>query len=72
MRTTVLPDAISIGRGKPVSERRVGLWADPGPLVMAALIVLNEPLVTRMVNYGVVQRCIPSFRPRRGAPSRLA
>ena len=39
---------------------------------MAALVVVNEPLVTRMVNYGVVQRRIPSFRPRRAAPSRLA
>ena len=66
------PGAICVRRGKPVSEGRVGLWADLGPLVMAALVVVNEPSVTRMVNYGIVQRRIPSFRPRRAAPSRLA
>src|SRR5580704_5300169 len=66
------PGAICVGRGKPVSERRVGLWADLRPLIMAAVVVVDEPLVTRMVNYGVVQRRIPSFRPRRAAPSRLA
>lgn len=39
---------------------------------MATLVVVNEPLVTGMVNDRIAQRCVPSFRPCRAAPDRLA
>ena len=39
---------------------------------MAPLIVMNEPLVTRVVNDLVAQCRVPSFGPRRAAPVRLA
>ena len=43
-----------------------------GPLIMAPLIVMNEPLVTRVVNDLVAQCRVPSFGPRRATPVRLA
>jgi len=39
---------------------------------MAALIEMNEPLVTRVVDDLVAECRIPSFRSRHGTPSRLA
>ena len=39
---------------------------------MAPLIVMNEPLVTRVVNDLVAQCRVPSFGPRRAPPVRLA
>ena len=39
---------------------------------MTSLVVMNESLVTRMVNDVVTQRRIPSFCPCLGAPIRLS
>ena len=39
---------------------------------MAALTVMNEPLVARVVNYLIAQRRVPSLRSGHTTPTRLA
>src|ERR1035438_10632028 len=65
-------NTVAVGSCKPFGERRVVLRTSLGPLIMAPLIVMNEPLVTRVVNDLVAQCRVPSFGPRRAPPVRLA
>jgi len=63
---------VGIGSFKPFGERQAGLGTGLGPLIVAALVVMNESLVTRMVSDLVSQCRIPSFGTSYAAPTRLA
>ena len=63
---------VGIGSFKPFGERQAGLGTGLGPLIVAALVVMNESLVTRMVNDLVSQCRVPSLGTSCAAPTRLA
>jgi len=73
MRSLGTPNnTVAVGCFTPFGERRAGLEKGLGPPIVAVLIVVNESLVTRMVN-DLVSKCrVPSLGTSCAAPTRLA
>ena len=73
MRSLGTPNnTVAVGCSKPFGERRAGLGKGLGPPIVAVLVVMNESLVTRMVN-DLVSKCrVPSLGTSFAAPTRLA
>ena len=72
MRLGLSLGAVSVSGSEPFRERHAGSRANSVPLIMAALVVVNEPLVARVVNDFVSQYRIPTFGKRSAAPTRLS
>ena len=60
---------VCIGGGQPVGKRGAGFRTAMQPKIVASLIVMNESLVTRVVEDCKPERRIPSLRPRPGSPN---
>ncbi len=73
MRSLGIPNnTVAVGCFKPFGERRAGLGKALRPPIVAVLVVVNESLVTRMVNDLVSQCRKPSLGTSYAAPTRLA
>ena len=52
-------NGVRIGCAEPLGERRIRNWANANPLVVASLIVMNESMVSGMMNQVMAQRGVP-------------